>query len=95
MTSLAHKAFTDSSTRLFHYVNDFFALLTIISIVSVVLETVPSLQTYSQIFFIIEWVAVLLFTVEYVGRTIASKPIWKYPTSFFGYVDLVSIVPTF
>lgn len=95
MTSLTHRAFTDSSTRLFHYVNDFFALLTIISIVSVVLETVPSLQTYSQTFFIIEWVAVLLFTVEYVGRTLASKPVWKYPTSFFGYVDLVSIVPTF
>jgi voltage-gated potassium channel len=95
MKHLAHKAFTDSSTRLFHYVNDFFALLTIISIIAVVLETVPSLQQHSQTFLMVEWVAVLFFTVEYIGRTLATKPVWKYPTSFFGYVDLVSILPTF
>mgnify|MGYP000982237198 FL=1 len=95
MKKLAQKAFIDQTGRTFHYVNDFFALLTIISIVAVVLETVPSLEVYSQTFLIVEWVAVLLFTVEYIGRTIASKPTWKYPTSFFGYIDLVSILPTF
>lgn len=95
MKNLAQKAFVDESGKTFHYVNDFFALLTIVSIVAVVLETVPTLDSYSQTFLIIEWVAVLLFTLEYVGRTIASKPHWKYPTSFFGYVDLVAILPTF
>ena len=95
MKHIAHKAFGQPETKLFHYVNDFFALLTIISIVAVVLETVPSLQQHSQTFFIIEWVAVAFFTIEYIGRTIASKPVWKYPTSFFGYIDLVAILPTF
>ena len=95
MKKLAQKAFANQEGKTFYYVNDFFALLTIVSIVAVVLETVPSLEVYSQTFLIIEWVAVLLFTVEYIGRTIASKPTWKYPTSFFGYIDLVSILPTF
>lgn len=95
MKTIAQKAFTQPDTKTFHYVNDFFALLTIVSIIAVVLETVPSLAQYNRTFLVIEWVAVLLFTVEYVGRTIASKPTWKYPTSFFGYIDLVSILPTF
>lgn len=94
MKKLAQKAF-DEQGKTSHYVNDFFALLTIISIVAVVLETVPSLEQHAQTFLIIEWVAVGFFTVEYIGRTMASKPHWKYPTSFFGYIDLVAILPTF
>jgi voltage-gated potassium channel len=95
MKKLAQKLFTDQPGSTHHLVNDFFALLTIVSIVALVLETVPVLVKYEQIFFIIEWVAVLFFTFEYIGRTIASKPSWKYPTSFFGYIDLISILPTF
>jgi len=95
MKKLAQKMFSDQPGSTHHLVNDFFALLTIVSIVALVLETVPSLTHYSQTFFIIEWVAVSLFTVEYIGRTLASKPVWRYPTSFFGYIDLVSILPTF
>jgi voltage-gated potassium channel len=95
MKNLAQKAFADQTGKTFHYVNDFFAVLTIVSIVALVLETVPSLEQYNQTFFVIEWIAVLLFTVEYIGRTISAKPTWKYPTSFFGYIDLVSILPTF
>ena len=95
MKRLAQKLFTDQPGKTHHLVNDFFALLTIVSIVSLVLETVPGLVAYERTFFIIEWVAVSFFTIEYIGRTLASKPVWRYPTSFFGYIDLVSILPTF
>jgi len=95
MRQLMQNAFTVPSSKSFHYVNDFFALMTVISIIALVLETVPALVQYNQTFLIIEWVAVIFFTLEYIGRTIASKPSWRYPTSFFGYIDLVSIVPTF
>ena len=37
----------------------------------------------------------LFFTGEYVGRLVISKPIWRYTISFFGIIDLVSILPTF
>ena len=95
MNALLTKAFTKPKTKLFHYTQDFFALLTIISIVSLVLETVPSLSSYNQTFLIIEWVAVSLFAIEYACRLYVSKPTLKYSFSFFGIIDLVAIVPTF
>lgn len=40
MEKLVQKAFSDSSTKTFHIVQDLLALLTIVSIVALVLETV-------------------------------------------------------
>lgn len=88
-------AFVNSNTKIFQVVSNFLAILTIVSIASVVLETVSSLQSYHIVFLVIEWVAVVFFTLEYVGRFIVSKPKWKYSISFFGVVDLVAILPTF
>jgi voltage-gated potassium channel len=95
MKVLIKKAFAASQTKTFHYTQDFFALLTVVSIISLVLETVPALSGYSQTFIIIEWVAVSLFTVEYACRLYVSKPTLKYSFSFFGIIDLVAIAPTF
>ena len=95
MEKLLLQAFAKPKTRIFHVVQDFFAVLTIISIVAVVLETVPSLSGYATIFVWIEWTAVLLFTVEYLCRLYVSKPTYKYPLSFFGIIDLMAILPTF
>lgn len=75
-------------------INNFLSVLTVVSIVSLVLETVPSLVEYSTTFIIIEWVAVIFFGLEYVGRLLTSKPKRKYVLSFFGVIDLVSIAPT-
>jgi voltage-gated potassium channel len=76
-------------------VQDFLALLTIVSIVALVLETVPALSGYSQTFLIVEWVVVSVFTLEYISRLYVTKPGYKYSLSFFGIIDLVSILPTF
>jgi len=95
MKAFLKRAFVDSKSQTYKKVNNFFALLTIISIVSLVLETVPSLYPYKTTFLILEWVAVILFTGEYLGRLMVSKPSWKYQVSFFGLIDLVSILPTF
>jgi voltage-gated potassium channel len=95
MNLLLSNAFSKPETKIFHLVQDFFALLTVVSIISLVLETVPALSGYSQTFVIIEWVAVSLFTVEYACRLYVSKPTLQYSFSFFGIIDLVAIVPTF
>lgn len=95
MISLATRLFAESNTKTHRLTEDFFAVLTIVSIIAVVLETVPSLSAYAMWFVIIEWVAVGFFTLEYIGRTLASGSWYRYPTSFFGYIDLISIVPTF
>ena len=95
MQSFLQQAFIKEKSKTFSRVNNFFAFLTIISILSLVLETVPALAQYQQLFLYIEWVAVVLFALEYIGRTVVSKPGWKYAFSFFGIVDLVAILPTF
>lgn len=95
MNTLLAEAFLRTQSRTYATVNNFFALLTIVSIISLVLETVPGLASYEKTFLVIEWVAVILFTGEYLGRLAVSKPKWQYTISFFGIIDLVSIAPTF
>ncbi|MCA9354078.1 MAG: ion transporter [Candidatus Kaiserbacteria bacterium] len=95
MNTLLREAFLRPQSRTYAAVNNFFAFLTIISIVSLVLETVPSFVKYDQFFLVVEWVAVILFSGEYIGRLVVAKPKWKYVVSFFGIIDLVSILPTF
>lgn len=94
MRTFIENAFVRTNTRTYHVVSDFLALLTVISIVSLVLETVPAMQKYGPVFVFIEWFAVVFFGLEYLARLTVSQPKWKYPTSFFGVVDLVSILPT-
>lgn len=89
------RLFSDPSHPKFFLVSDFFALLTILSVLVIVLDTVSSLQKYDYIFFIIEWVSVTLFSIEYVVRLWISNPTRKYVFSFFGMIDLISIVPSF
>ena len=63
---------------------------------TLVLETVESLQMFMPFFLVVEYVAVVIFTVEYIARIIANKRhVTKYTLSFFGIVDLLAILPTY
>ena len=46
-------------------------------------------------FEIAEWAFTILFTVEYAVRLACVRHPWRYATSFFGIVDLLSILPTY
>ncbi len=74
------------------------ALLILIglSTLAVMLETVDSIRAeYRGGLRVIEWTVTALFSIEYVLRLISlSKPL-RYARSFFGIVDLISILPTF
>ncbi len=71
-------------------------VLIIASILSVMLETVsPFHKANWWIFFVLEWVFTVLFTVEYILRLYSSKYPVRYATSFFGVVDLLAILPTY
>jgi len=84
----------DTSSPQYFLVSDILAFFTVVSIVSIVLETVPSLEKYQTIFLIIEWIAVTVFALEYVARIVVTKPARRYVFSFFGFIDLISIAPT-
>lgn len=95
LESFLKKAFVDNHSRLYFVVNDILALLTIVATIVVVLETVPAFTEYAYFFLIIEWTAVLIFTAEYIARMYISKPSRQYIFSFYGVIDLISILPTF
>lgn len=68
----------------------------ILSVIVVMLDSVAELQLqYGQIFYLLEWFFTLLFTLEYGLRlSCIGRPL-KYACSFFGIVDLLSILPTY
>lgn len=68
----------------------------IASVLAVILETVPSLQSnYRTFFYYLEWGFTIFFTVEYLLRLYCVYRPMKYALSFYGIVDLVSILPTY
>lgn len=79
--------------KLFDVVLLFIILL---SVVLVMLESVKSLNAkYFELFYILEWVVTILFTIEYVLRIITVSRPKHYIFSFYGIVDLLSTLPTY
>lgn len=67
-----------------------------LSVLVVMLESVNSLEEkYGQLFFVLEWFFTICFTIEYALRLYCVYRPRKYATSFFGIVDLLSIIPTY
>lgn len=67
-----------------------------LSVLVVILDSVSSINTmYGEFLFYCEWFFTILFSIEYIFRLYSvGKPI-MYARSFYGIVDLVSILPTY
>ena len=50
---------------------------------------------YGEIFKATEWIITILFSLEYITRIYAVDKSWKYIFSFYGIIDLISVLPTF
>ena len=68
----------------------------LLSVLTVMLDSVADISVeYGRPLRILEWVFTLLFTAEYFLRIYCSPRPGRYIRSFFGLVDLVSILPTY
>ncbi len=68
----------------------------VLSVVAVMLESIPTLSTeLRRGLYYFEWFITILFTLEYVLRLYVSLRPLRYARSFFGVVDLLSILPTY
>ena len=68
----------------------------LVSVAVVVLDSVPALNArYRDAFDAIEWFFTALFTVEYLARLVSVQRQLRYALSFFGIVDLLSVLPTY
>lgn len=66
------------------------------SIMVVILESVTEIKAkYGTIIRIAEWIFTIAFTIEYIARVYSVSNKRKYIFSFFGIIDLLSILPTY
>jgi len=67
-----------------------------LSVLTVMLESVDALRAeHGNLFRSLEWVFTILFTIEYLARLWVVRKRLKYAFSFFGIVDLLSILPAY
>lgn len=68
----------------------------LLSMLAVTLESVQFIKAeYGDLIRIFEWVFTILFTIEYLLRIYCAPKRMHYIWSFYGIVDLVSILPTY
>ena len=66
------------------------------SCITISLESVESLKAdYSQDLAYFEWFAVFFFTLDYIFNIYTAKKKFAYIISFWGLVDLISIIPSY
>lgn len=67
-----------------------------LSVIVVMLNSEQNLhERFGQLFLTIEWVITILFTIEFFSRLYAVKKPLNYIFSFYGIIDLLSILPTY
>ncbi len=72
------------------------AILASITVIS--FETLPEFRdnpARMDQLIVAEWLLTGLFTIEYVLRLMSVRSPWKYAISFWGIIDLISILPTY
>lgn len=68
----------------------------ILSVVAVMLESVTYISVhFGRWLYYLEWAFTIAFSLEYVLRLSCVRYPFKYAFSFYGIVDLLSIIPTF
>lgn len=71
-------------------------ILILLSLIIVMLESMPSMAAiYGRELEILEWIITILFTIEYIIRLIVVRKPLLYARSFYGVIDLLSVLPTY
>ena len=69
-------------------------LLILLSVGLVMLESIPAINArHHTVLVSLEWILTFLFTIEYLLRIYCVKNRWRYIFSFYGVIDLLSILP--
>ncbi|MCG8415972.1 MAG: ion transporter [Pseudomonadales bacterium] len=70
--------------------------LIVISVTAVLLDSVESYHLrFGEFLFQLEWFFTIVFTIEYILRLYSTPNKIRYASSFYGLIDLFSILPTY
>lgn len=99
LDSVRHKIFTvvyGVDTRAGRTFDLLLLFLIILSVVVIMLETMPSIDVrFHKELFIIEWIFTGLFTIEFLLRIFCTNKPLKYIFSFYGIIDLLALLPMY
>src|SRR5713101_7938042 len=71
-------------------------VLILLSVLVVMVDSIEAVRTRDFLLLnALEWLFTVLFTIEYVVRLWCIQRRWRYALSWFGIIDLVSILPTY
>lgn len=68
----------------------------LLSVFTIMAETIEGIdQVYHKELLVLEWIFTIIFTLEYALRIFVSKKPLRYIFSFYGIIDIISILPMF
>ena len=93
---MIHQILFESSSTMGRIFDIVLIIAIILSLLAVMLESVEKIENqYGEILRIVEWILTVLFTIEFLLRLYSVQRPFKYMFSFYGLVDLISILPTY
>ena len=91
-----HELIFEAESPLGKFFDILLILAILASVVVVMLESVHSFdRVYGELYDVLEWIFTILFTLEYFARIISLKKPKFYIRSFYGIIDLLSVLPTY
>jgi voltage-gated potassium channel len=88
--------FTDPTHHKYQAWQRVVTLFILASCVGLALETVPEFNAkYGDILQTVEWISVVVFTIDYIANLLYSEEKLKYAFSLWGIIDLISILPSY
>ncbi len=86
----------ESDTRAGRLFDQILIYTVMLSILVVVLDSVPHIfARFGTYFDALEWGFTILFSAEYLARLYCVRKPVRYARSFFGVIDLISVLPTY
>lgn len=83
-----------NETLLGRFVSFFIQFLILLSIITFSIETIPTLKPQTRVILrSIEFICVMVFTIEYLLQIYVAENKFKFIFSFFGIIDFLAILP--
>lgn len=93
---ITHEIIFEADTKLGKLFDVLLLIAILSSVLVVMIDSVPYYHIkYGHILYVLEWMFTILFTIEYILRLLSVHRPIKYARSFFGIVDLLSILPSY
>lgn len=86
----------ENDTRAGRWFDVWLLVVILASVLVVMLDSVHAIgDRYGTLFDVLEWGFTIAFTAEYLARLVSVDRPLRYARSFFGVIDLLSVLPTY